>query len=58
MIEDDSDNDANNTNTDLKGDIYAIKNSARKNTVNNMEFENGRHFMSGKSTVTLQVDNT
>jgi hypothetical protein len=57
MIEDDSETEANN-NADLKGDIYAIKNSARKNTVNNMEFENGKHFMSGKSTVTLQVDNT
>ena len=58
MIEDDSENEANNTNTDLKGDIYTIKNSARKNTVNLMEFENGKHFMTGKSTVKLQVDNT
>ncbi len=48
MIEDDSENEANNTNTDLKGDIYTIKNSARKNTVNLMEFENGKHFMTGK----------
>jgi hypothetical protein len=57
MIEDDSDNEAHN-NTDLKGDIYTIKHSARKNPINTMEFENGKHFMIGKSTVTLQVDNT
>jgi hypothetical protein len=57
MIEEGSDTDANNA-SDLKGDIYAIKNSARKNTVNTLEFENGKHFMTGKSTLTLQVDNS
>jgi hypothetical protein len=57
MIEGGSDTDANNT-SDLKGDIYAIKNSARKNTVNLLEFENGKHFMTGKSTLTLHVDNS
>lgn len=57
MIEDDSESEENNT-TDLKGDIYTIKNSARKNIVNNLEFDSGQHFMSGKSAVTLQVDKT
>ena len=42
--------------SDLKGDFYDVKNSARKNKANHMEFDSGKPFMSGKSAVTIQVD--
>jgi hypothetical protein len=48
--------DDEESDNDLKGDVYDIKNSARKNKVNHMEFESGKPFISGKSSVTISVD--
>ena len=58
MIEDESQLD-----NDLKGDVYAIKNSARKNKVNHLDFDSSghhNHFMTDRSStaMTLQVDRT
>ena len=58
MIEDETQLD-----NDLKGDVFTIKNSARKNKVNNLDFESSghhHHFMTDRSSkaMTLQVDRT